>query len=147
MTTSVDQAMTLFQQGFSCSQAVCAAYAPALGLSRELALKIASGFGGGMGRQGEGCGAVTGAIMAIGLKTGPIEATDAAAKENTYALTQQVIDQFKDRHGTVLCRKLMGCDLDRPEGLQQAREAHLFTKRCPQLVQDAAEIVSALIEK
>ena len=101
MTTSVDQAVTLFQQGFSCSQAVCAAYAPALGLSRELALKVASGLGGGMGCQGEVCGAVTGAIMAIGLKTGPIEVTDAIAKENAYALTQQLIEQFRDRHGSV----------------------------------------------
>ncbi|CAG0926808.1 hypothetical protein TFLX_00213 [Thermoflexales bacterium] len=147
MTTSVDQAMTLFQQGFSCSQAVCAAYAPSLGLSRELALKIAAGFGGGMGRQGEVCGAVTGAIMAIGLKTGSIEATDTAAKENAYALTQQVIDQFKDRHGTILCRELLGCDIGQPEGLRQAREAQLFTQRCPQFVQDAAEIVATLIKE
>ncbi|HSD84879.1 MAG TPA: C-GCAxxG-C-C family protein, partial [Anaerolineae bacterium] len=141
-----DQAIILFQQGFSCSQAVCAAYAPSLGLAREFALKIAAGFGGGMGRQGEVCGAVTGAIMAIGLKTGPIEATATATKENTYALTQQLIEQFKARHGTVLCRELLGCDLNRPEGLQHARETQLFTKRCPQFVQDAAEIASTLIE-
>lgn len=147
MTTSVDQAMTLFQQGFSCSQSVCAAYAPALGLPRDMALKIASGFGGGMGRSGEVCGAVTGAIMAIGLKTGPIEAADTAAKEKAYALTQQVIAQFKDRYGTILCRELLSCDLNRPEGLQRARETQLFTKRCPQFVQAAAEIVSALIEE
>jgi C_GCAxxG_C_C family probable redox protein len=147
MTTSVDRAMTLFQQGFNCSQAVCAAYAPALGLSRELALKIASGFGGGMGRSGEVCGAVTGAIMAIGLKTGPIEAADTAAKENTYALAHQVIEQFTNRHGAISCRELLGCDLSQPEDLQHAREAQLFTKRCPQFVQDAAEIASALIEE
>ena len=147
MTTSVDQAVTLFQQGFSCSQSVCAAYAPALGMPRELALKISAGFGGGMGRSGEACGAVTGAIMAIGLKSGPIETTDAAAKENTYALTHQLIEQFKNRHGTVSCCELLGCDISQPEGLQHAREAQLFTKRCPQFVQDAAEIVAALIEE
>ena len=147
MTTSVDQAMTLFQQGFNCSQAVCAAYAPSLGLSHELALKIAAGFGGGMGRSGEVCGAVTGAIMVIGLKTGPIEAADAAAKENAYALTHQVIEQFADRHGSILCRELLGCDIGQPEGLQHAREAQLFTRLCPQFVRAAAEIVSTLIDE
>jgi C_GCAxxG_C_C family probable redox protein len=147
MTTSVDQAMTLFQQGFNCSQAVCAAYAPALGLPRDLALKIGAGFGGGMGRHGEVCGAVTGAIMAIGLKAGSIEATDAAAKEKAYALTHQAIEQFTARHGSVLCRELLSCDISQPEGLQHAREAQLFTARCPLFVRDAAEIAAALIEE
>jgi C_GCAxxG_C_C family probable redox protein len=146
MTTSVDQAVTLFQQGFNCSQAVCAAHASSLGLSRDMALKIAAGFGGGMGGHGEVCGAVTGAIMAVGLKTGSVEATDAAAKKNTYALTRQLIDQFTERHGSILCRELLGCDLSQPAGLQHARDAQLFTTRCPLFVQDAAEIVSTLIE-
>ena len=147
MPTSVDQAMTLFQQGFSCSQAILAAHAPDLDLPHDTALKIAAGFGGGMGGHGEVCGAVTGAIMAVGLKTGSVEATDAAAKEKTYTLTRQVIEQFKARHGTILCRELLGCDLSQPEGLQYAREAQLFTQRCPLFVHDAAEIVSALIEE
>ncbi len=62
MTTSIDQAVMLFQQGFICSQAVLAAYASDLDLPRETALKIAAGFGGGMGRSGEVCGAVSGSI-------------------------------------------------------------------------------------
>jgi C_GCAxxG_C_C family probable redox protein len=147
MTTSTDQAMTLFQEGFNCSQAVCAAHASSLGLSRDMALKIAAGFGGGMGGHGEVCGAVTGAIMVVGLKTGSIEATDTTAKEDTYALTHQVIEQFKARHGTILCRELLDCDILQPEGRQYAREAQLFTTRCPLFVRDAAEIVSVLIEE
>jgi C_GCAxxG_C_C family probable redox protein len=147
MTTSVDQATLLFQQGFNCSQAVCAAHATSLGLSRDPALKIASGFGGGMGRSGEACGAVTGAIMAIGLKTGSIKAADTAAKEHTYALTHQLIEQFKERHGTISCSELLGCDIGQPEGLQHAREAQLFAQRCPLFVRDAAAIVSTLLEE
>ncbi len=147
MTSTVDQAVVLFQQGFSCSQAVCAAHAPSLGLSRDMALKVAAGFGGGLARHGEVCGAVTGAIMAIGLKTGSIEAADIAAKEKTYAMTHQAIEQFKDRHGSILCRELLGCNIGQPEGLRQARDGQLFTTRCPRFVQDAAEIVSALIEE
>jgi C_GCAxxG_C_C family probable redox protein len=144
--TSTDQAVLLFQQGFNCSQAVCAAHAEALGLSRELALKIAAGFGGGMGRHGEVCGAVTGAIMVVGLKIGSNDATDTAAKEDAYALTDEVIVQFKERHGSILCRELLGCDILQPEGRQYARETRLFATRCPLFVHDAAEIVSALIE-
>ena len=147
MTTSIDQAVTLFQQGFICSQAVLAAYAPDLDLPYETALKIAAGFGGGLGRSGEVCGAVSGAIMVIGLHTGLIEPGNSATKENTYALTQQLIEHFKERHGSILCRDLLGCDLSQPEGLQHAREAQLFTTRCPLFVRAAAEIVSALIEK
>ena len=147
MTTSIDEAVLLFQQGFICSQAVLAAYAPDLGLPHESALKIAAGFGGGMGRSGEVCGAVSGAIMVIGLHTGLIEPGNSATKDNTYAMTQQLIEQFKERHGSILCRDLLDCDLAQPEGLQHAREAQLFARRCPQFVRDAAEIASALIEE
>lgn len=147
VTTTSDQATILLRQGFNCAQAVLSTYAPAMGLPHDTALKIAAGFGGGMARHGEVCGAVTGAIMVIGLKTGPIEATDTAAKENTYALTQQLIDQFTERHGSILCRELLGCDLGRPDGLRQAREGQLFTTRCPLFVQDAAEIVATIIEE
>ena len=147
MTTSVDQAVTLFQQGFNCSQAVCAVHAEALGLPRDAALKIGAGFGGGMGRHGEVCGAVTGAIMVVGLKAGSSEAADAAAKEKAYALTHQVIEQFTARHGTILCRELLGCDILQPEGLQHARNTQVFKTRCPLFVHDAAEIVSTLIEE
>jgi C_GCAxxG_C_C family probable redox protein len=146
MTTSTDQAMTLFQEGFNCSQAVCAAHAASLSLSRDMALKITAGFGGGMGGHGEVCGAVTGAIMVVGLKAGSSDAADTAAKEDTYALTHRVIEQFKARHGSILCRELLGCDILQPEGRQHAREAQLFTTRCPLFVRDAAEIVSTLIE-
>src|SRR5512135_3437158 len=111
MTTAVDQATILFQQGFICSQAVLAAYAPNLDLPYETALKIAAGFGGGMGRSGEVCGAVSGAIMIIGLYTELIEPGNSTAKENTYALTQHLIEQFKERHGTILCRELLDCDI------------------------------------
>ncbi len=145
MTTSVDQAMTLFQQGFSCSQAVLAAYAPDLDLPRETALAIAAGFGGGLGRCGEVCGAVTGGIMAIGLHIQSIEPGPTAAKENTYALTRQLIEEFKVRQGSILCRELLGCDISQPQGLREAREAQLFTQRCPLFVHDAAEIVATLI--
>ncbi len=145
MTTSIDQAVMLFQRGFICSQAVLAAYAPNLDLPYETALKIAAGFGGGMGRSGEVCGAVSGAIMVIGLHMGLIEPGNSATKDDTYALTQQLIAQFKERHGSISCRDLLSCDLGQPEGLQHAREAQLFTTRCPLFVRDAAEIVSAVI--
>jgi C_GCAxxG_C_C family probable redox protein len=78
--TRIEESVAYFREGFSCSQAIVAAYAPSLGLDRDTALKIASGFGGGMGRLAETCGAITGAFMVLGLKYGSA-ASDREAKE------------------------------------------------------------------
>ena len=99
-----------------------------------------------MGRQGEVCGAVTGALMLLGLKTGNITAADRTAKEKTYALVDEFTARFRARHKTIVCRELLGCVLNTPEGLQQAKEQQLFLKVCPQVVHDAAEIVSEMLQ-
>jgi C_GCAxxG_C_C family probable redox protein len=124
---------------------VLAAYAPQFGLDRETALKVAGAFGGGMGRMGETCGAVTGALMVIGLRYGQAAAGDQQAKEKTYEVTREFADRFKDRHGCLDCRDLLGCDISTPEGMQQAREQQLFATRCSQYIQDAVEIVERLL--
>lgn len=95
-----------------------------------------------MERRGEVCGAVTGALMLIGLKSGNITAADRTAKEKTYTLVEEFTTRFRVRHETILCRELLGCELNTPEGIQQAKERQFFTKVCTWAVQDAAEIVS-----
>ena len=79
----VEQAVSCFKGGFNCSQAVLSTYAQDFGLDREAALKLAAGFGGGMGRMAGTCGAVTGAFMVLGLKHGPTEAGDQTGKGNS----------------------------------------------------------------
>ena len=138
--------MELFRQGFSCSQAVLAAYAPMFGLERETALKVSSGFGGGMGRLGETCGAVTGAFMVLGLKFGTAT-TDRQAKEAAYAMVREFAARFKAIHGSLVCRDLLGCDLNTPEGLAVAQEKKLFSTVCPPYVKTAARILEDLLQQ
>jgi C_GCAxxG_C_C family probable redox protein len=140
-----DEAVATFRGAFNCAQAVFVAFAPELGLERELALRVAGGFGGGIGRMGEVCGAVTGAVLAIGLKHGKYRPEDNAAREKTYALVQEFSRQFRERHGKLLCRELLGCDVSTPEGRQAAHDSGLHDTLCPQLVRDAAEIVEQLL--
>jgi C_GCAxxG_C_C family probable redox protein len=143
--SNTDLALTCHKEGFNCSQAVLSAYAPQFGLEREMALRVAGAFGGGMGRMGETCGAVTGALMVIGLRYGQAIAEDKQAKEKSYAMAREFADRFKARHGCLDCRDLLGCDIGTPEGMQQAREQQLFATRCSGFIQDAVEIVEQLL--
>ena len=141
-----DRAVACFDEGFNCSQAVFSAFAPQLGLDRVTALKVAGAFGGGMGRMGETCGAVTGALMVIGLKYGQTTGEDKAAKEKSYELVKQFAERFKARNrGCLTCRELLGADISTPEGMQKLREKQAFTTMCPKFVRDAAQIVEELL--
>jgi C_GCAxxG_C_C family probable redox protein len=116
-----------------------------LGLERELALRVAGAFGGGMARMDRTCGAVTGALMVIGLKYGMKQAKDEAARDKTYKLAQEFAARFKGRHKSIVCSELLGYDLSKPEERKAAYEQGLFTTLCPQLVRDAVEIVEQLL--
>lgn len=135
-----------FLSGFNCAQAVFSTYSGELGLDPVLALRIAGSFGGGMGLIGETCGAVTGAIMLIGLKYGKVRVDDTAAKEKTYALVQEYKRQFVELNGSVRCKELLGYDISIPEEMNTAGEKNLFKTLCPKLVKDSAEIVEKLLE-
>ena len=140
-----EQAKAIFKEGFSCSQAVLAAFSDELGLPRETALRISQGFGGGMARMAETCGALTGGFMVIGSKHGRTKAADDAAKEKTYALCLELVRRFRARHGALRCRELLGCDIGTPEGAKIARDEKLHDDLCPQLVASAAEILEDLL--
>ncbi|KPK68456.1 hypothetical protein AMJ82_08160 [candidate division TA06 bacterium SM23_40] len=143
----VEAAADCFEKGFNCAQAILSTYGTELGIEREHALRVAGPFGGGMGRMGNTCGAVTGAYMVIGLKHGAARAEDRESKERAYALTREFAEKFRARHGSIICRELLGCDIGTPEGYRQARDEKLFTTRCPKFVRDAAEIVEELIAR
>jgi C_GCAxxG_C_C family probable redox protein len=112
----VDQAVSCFKRGVNCSQAVLSTYCEQFGLAKEAALRLAAGFGGGMGRMGDTCGAVTGAFMVLGLKYGPVEATDQQAKETVYERVRELARRFEARNGTTVCRDLIQCDIGTSEG-------------------------------
>ncbi len=144
--TRVEEAVACFQGGCSCSQAILATYGPLFGMDRQTALKVAAGFGGGMGRMADTCGAVTGAFMILGLKWGGATAEEKETKERVYGLVRQFAARFRVRNGSLACRDLLGCDISSAEGLGLARKRNLFRTRCPKIVQDAAEILEELLE-
>ena len=116
-----------------------------LGLDHELALKVAGAFGGGMARMGEQCGAVTGALMVIGLKYGKTKTGDDGAREKTYKLVGEFVKRFKSRYGSIRCKELLGYDLSNPQEGELAKKKGLFNTLCPHLVRDAVEILEQLL--
>jgi C_GCAxxG_C_C family probable redox protein len=140
-----DAAAEDFKKGFNCSQAVLAALSGPLGLDRKRALKISQSFGGGMARMGLTCGAVTGALMVIGLKYGRTRPEDEGAKEKTYALVRDFVGQFKAKHGSIVCNDLIGADMSTAEGHDQAAARGVFEHVCPKYVRDAVEILKKIL--
>jgi C_GCAxxG_C_C family probable redox protein len=136
----VDLAVQRLANGHSCAQAVFSAFAEQLGMEYETAVKLTAGFGGGMGL-GLVCGAVSGSVMALGLKYGGV---DRPAKEQTAKLVREFTDRFKAQRKSLDCHDLLGGDIGTPEGLQAAKDRKLFTV-CPGIVADAAKILSELL--
>jgi C_GCAxxG_C_C family probable redox protein len=140
-----DFALSLFRQGFSCSQAVAAAFAVELGLDKDSALRLSQPFGGGIARRADWCGALTGGFLAIGLKHGRARAEDDDARDKTYALVREFIERFTARHTHIHCKDLLGCDIGTPAGQKTAEEQDLHKTRCEEFVRDAAAILEELL--
>jgi C_GCAxxG_C_C family probable redox protein len=145
--SKVELAVAAHREGFNCSQAVLSAFAPDLELDRETALRASIAFGAGMGRTGQTCGAVSGALIAIGLKYGSINPEDKTTKERVYALVREFVRRFRARNGSTLCPELLGYDVGTPEGLQAVRDKDLVATVCTPAVQDAAEILERLLQE
>ncbi|UCG55955.1 MAG: C_GCAxxG_C_C family protein [Phycisphaerales bacterium] len=143
MSTKVQEAVSLFDQGYNCSQAIVATYGPQFGIDREAALKVSCGFGGGM-RMAETCGAVTGALMVLGLMHASSDSADKGAKQRTYELVTEFAERFRIRNGSVICKELLGCDLSTPEGFASAKEKNLFNSVCPKMVRSAGELLEEM---
>jgi|WetSurMetagenome_2_1015567.scaffolds.fasta_scaffold53053_2 C_GCAxxG_C_C family probable redox protein len=144
MDAAAQRAVDRFAEGFSCSQAVLAAFAPDLGVAEPVALRLASTFGGGVARRGHLCGAVSGGLMALGLACGHADNSDTS-KSATCALVGGFIERFEAEHGSLMCRTLTGHALDTPEGLEGAKASGVFKTICPGLVATAARLVADVI--
>ena len=147
MNTKPDQAADTFKNGFNCAQAVFATYAEEFGIDRTEALKISCGFGAGMGRRQEVCGAVSGAILLIGCKYGKTIREDNAANELTYKLVRELSEKFIAKHGSISCKELLGCNLLTPEGQQFFKENNFRDLKCALYVHDAAELAEVMLMK
>jgi C_GCAxxG_C_C family probable redox protein len=123
----------------NCAQAVLTAFCEELGLDRNLALKMAQGFGGGMGRSGETCGAVTGAYMVLGLRYSRDNSPES--KEKMYQIIKDFAQKFKQKNRSILCKQLLGYDVSKQEELAIIKDKGLFAKLCPDFVRSSVEIL------
>lgn len=139
---AVERSGELWKSGFICAESVLLALAESQGIQSPLLPRIATGFGSGISRTGGQCGAVSGAILGIGLATGRDRPTEN--KDPMYDLVRQFLTQFQERFGSTNCRVLVGCDLGTPAGQAYYKENHLV-ERCLQYTQGATEIALAVL--
>lgn len=148
MSKHSDIAVDLFKKGYNCTQAVFGAFSEELGLDFTIAIKIASSFGGGMGRLREVCGALTGAFMVAGMKYGYTDTLDRKAKTNHYKLIQNIAKKFKDLNGSIICRELLGLSKGPSVPQPSERTENYYKKRpCVELVRLTAEYMDEILEK
>lgn len=146
MTSKSEIALEKFSEGFNCAQSVFYSFCDQLQFDKNMALKLASGFGGGMGRKGEVCGAVTGGLFVIGMQYGWNEKGNQEAKDAAYAKTREFMDQFAGKHGSCICRQLLnGCNLATEEGQKQFKENDLSNRVCKPCVKSAVEILEKIM--
>jgi len=147
MKNRAETAVSKFSEGYNCAQSVFYSFCDDLRFDKNTALKMACGFGAGMGRKGEVCGAVTGGIIVIGAKYGRGEKDDRTATELTYQKTRELMDRFEQKHGTFICRKLLnGCELTTEEGRKHFKATNLSNTTCKPCVQSVVEILGDIME-
>ena len=142
-----EKALNYYANGYNCAQSVVASFTDLLNIEEEVALRMSSGFGGGMGRMQETCGAVTGAFMVISFMRGKYKVGDEEAKEITNNLIQEFSKKFAEQNGTINCKSLISYDLNTEEGRQEAVEADVFNKKCSNLVKLSVELLEEILEK
>jgi len=141
-----EKAIEVFRSGLNCAQAVVTSYSDKLQFDNSIALSVACGFGGGMGRLQETCGAVTGSFMVLGVYNCKKISDNKDRKEKTYAMVQKFSEKFKNINGSTDCRSLLKCDLKTEEGHRYAIEHNLFGTVCEKCISDSIGIIEELIE-
>ena len=146
--TRAEKAIALHGGGSSCSQAVFAVFAEDLGMDERLAHKVSTGLGGGMGRMGLTCGAISGGVLALSLAYGSATGSDQEAKMKTYGIVAKFIAGIEAQYGSTQCRVLLGgADLRTEEGRAAVKAAGLSDKVCGRIVADAVKYVETLLPK
>ena len=136
MNKRVKRASELYGSGLYCSQAILGTFCEKYELDKEAAFKISCGLNSGV-RCADVCGAVSGAVLVIGLKYGD-------SQEKCNLKTEEFIKCFKEKNGDVICRNLLGCDISTPEGNAKAVKENLYKTLCMDLVVNAAQILCDL---
>ena len=146
--TRREEAMANFNKGYNCSQSVVLAFADLLPIDRSQLLRLASSFGGGMGRLREVCGSVSGMFMIAGLLYGYDGPETGQVKADHYAIVQELARRFEEKHGSIVCRELLGLSVRHDSPVPEARTAEYYQKRpCAEIIGDAAEILEEFIKE
>lgn len=140
-----ENVLKYFEQRFNCAEASLMGLAETFGIESDAIPQIATGLGGGLGRHGEVCGAVLGAVMALGLKYGR-KTPDNEAKEHAYNIVHAFLSAFEKEYGSIKCLDLTGIDMLTPEGMAKAKELNLHKNICPKYVAAAAEMAARLMQ-
>ena len=147
MNKREELARQAFKEGYNCSQAMVAAFSDLIEMDKKTALRLASSFGGGMGRMREVCGTVSGTAFVLSALYGYSDPTDADTKAQLYADVQKVAGEFKEENGSVVCRELLGLTksgFDNPQ--PEKRTDKYYKKRpCGELVKMSADILEKFI--
>ena len=146
MESRVEQAVATFESGYTCAQSVFVTYADLFGMDRQSALKLASPMGGGVGRMREICGVVSAMALLAGLKEGNTDPENEEGKERIYLLTRKLAERFKRKHGTIICRELLGIEGMEESAKPSARTKEYYASRpCCRLVATAGEIIEEML--
>jgi len=139
--SKADEAAAYFAKNYNCCQATLSPFAAELGLRVELAQRATAALGGGVARSGRTCGAVSGALIALGLK----HYRSPADKAGVYAIGQEFLRRFEAARGSSQCRDLIGYDISTPAGHDEAVASGVLGEVCPGLVRGAVEIVEEML--
>lgn len=143
MSMKSEKAKELFSLGYNCAQSVSAVFASDYGIAQHEILKMSCGFGGGM-RNSEVCGAVSGAIMVIGMKYGNGTENSSETKGICYQKTVEFTNAFHNKNKSIICRELLGLDIFEGDGMEKAKEANLFQTVCVDMIVDAVNLLEEL---
>ena len=148
MTDHAALARQLFLEGYNCAQSVACAFCDVTGLEMDAAARMASSFGGGLGRLREVCGTVSGAALVLGMVKGYADPRDYEAKKAHYVLVQEFARRFKEQSGSIICRELLRGVETSPGGVPEERTAEYYRKRpCPELAYRAAGILEEMLSE
>jgi C_GCAxxG_C_C family probable redox protein len=140
---NVEKTVDHFASGLNCSQAILTVLGEPYGLDSEVAARLGRPLGGGMGHLSLTCGAVTAAVLVLGLAKD--DRDEGEARKVTYSSVQELFRRFEALHGTTECGSLLGADMSTEEGLKKVQDEKLVSKLCPAFVRDAADILEKLL--
>ena len=145
MNTTQEKAIQSFQSGMNCAQSVVTAYADRLNFDPDLAASLSCGFGGGMGRLQQTCGALTGAFMVLGIHNSRLYTDRAELKNVTYTQVRKINEKFAQSQGATDCRSLLGCDLQTDEGMQYHKDTQQSKTICEKCIAASIEILDEIV--